>query len=209
MASSRHAWHAHASPSHPLQAPAGANYRLSLKLRAPTSAGLPVQLQLRQTGAPYIAYGQALTAVGAGWATLEIAFARVPTTAANPGSSNAPIFFVVVSGGPGTLWLAEPVLQALPAGGAAPVVQLAPPAGAVPRAFFCLNTNHVFETGVSEYLPVRVLGKLPLWPRFFAQGLIPRGKAALTLQARAVLPARVAPIRHCCIYVRPQMQPPS
>jgi hypothetical protein len=136
-----------------LEAPAGANYRLSLKLRAPTSAGLPVQLQLRQTGEPYIAYGQALTAAGAGWMQLEIAFAHVPSTAANAGSKNAPIFFVIVSGGPGTLFLAEPVLVALPPGTAAPVVQLAPPAGAVPRAFFCLNTNHDFDSD-SGVLPL-------------------------------------------------------
>lgn len=114
-----------------------------------------MQLQLRQTGAPYLAYGQVLTAVGASWTKLEISFAQVPSSAASAGSKNAPIFFVVVSGGPGTVWLAEPLLQALPPGTAAPVVQLKPPAGAVPRAFFCLNTNHVFETGSSERLSAR------------------------------------------------------
>ena len=74
-----------------------------------------------------------------------------PQTQPTQAAANAPIFFVIVSGGPGTLRLAEPVLQALPPITAAPVVQLAPPAGAVPRAFFCLNANHVFETdnGVS------------------------------------------------------------
>lgn len=81
-------WREHSCP--PVQAPSGANYRLRLKLRASSAVSLSVQLQLRQTGAPYITYGHVLAAVGAGWMQLELAFARVPTNAATQAAATHP-----------------------------------------------------------------------------------------------------------------------